>query len=164
MVNDHSKPSTRNVALKSKRQSINMMKGTIRGVNNDQVFHFDTKFVYRESTPDWKLLVFGHQPMDGEGVFRIEFQLNDKDAPTGRYSYPDGGVFKFHLVYPRDPAFQFAGERGNVEFINHGPKIEGALSFLTENKYGQQYDVRAEFEHTGERAYHRVMNNCSKNI
>lgn len=134
---------------------IGTIKGSITSLRDGKVFPFDSNNVFRRTTPEGTLQVFGlMRHPDSDADLRAEFQLADKDAPTGEYLVGTNAVIDLYIIFPFSPAFQFHAIEGKIILQNHAPaevRINGKMEYLTENKFGDHYKVDLVFEATGER-------------
>lgn len=130
---------------------IGTMTGTITPVKGGAPFQFNSNNLFRRTTPEGRLQVFGlmrHQDADFD--LRVEFQLADKNAPSGDYVVGNDAVSKLFIHY-MSPLFELHAATGTITFHNHAPdevKINGRLKFTTSQ---DPFEVDVIFEATGER-------------
>ena len=146
---------TRDASVEQNTTLIGTIKGRITRLRDGKVVVFDSNNVFRRTTPEGALQVFGlmrHPEADVD--LRAEFQLADKDAPTGEYLVGTNAVSALFILFPLGVGYEYRAEAGKIILQNHAPaevRINGKLEFRTEDKFGDQYDVDLVFEATGER-------------
>ena len=145
----------RDASVEQNATLIGTFKGSITRSRDGKVVDFDSNNVFRRTTPEGTLQVFGlMRHPDADVDLRAEFQLADKDAPTGEYLVGTNSVSALFILFPLGPGYEYRALEGKIILQNHAPaevRINGRLEFRTENKFGDQYDVALVFEATGER-------------
>ena len=146
---------TRDASVEQNTTWIGTMKGTFTNLRDGKVFVFDSNNVFRRTTPGGTLQVYGlmrHRESDVDT--RAEFQLADKDAPTGEYLVGTNAVSALFILFTLDAGYEYRAMEGKIILQNHAPaevRINGKLEFRTEKQNEGQYDVDLVFEATGER-------------
>lgn len=149
MGNHRETSSIHHIAASTDIKNTRTMKGTFIHLDNKGDIEFDATGVRTGITQDGKFEVIGWMPRPNkDGEIRVQFQLDNKDAPTGDYLYPAGGVSKL-LIIVNKTGYQFEAISGTVSLTNEAPgqaRIHGTVVFVTEERYGDHYDVRVDFD------------------